>query len=89
MKVQITIELDIPTDGYAEEDIKAGMLEQTVWEETIGALKSSRQDALLDFIDLSTTADNPLHKAFADASIDHYKRWLKIMEESVWKFKIL
>lgn len=89
MKVQITIELDVPTEDYSEEDIKAGMLEQNVWDETMGALKSTRQIALLDCVHLLGTADNALHKAFANASIDHYKQWLKILEESAWKFKLL
>lgn len=89
MKVQIIIELDVPTEDYSEEDINTGMLEQNVWDETMGALKATREIALLDCVHLSGAADNALHKAFADASIDHYKRWLKILEESIWKFKIL
>lgn len=89
MKVQVILELDIPTEEYSDDDIKAGMLEQIVWDETMGALKATHQIALLDCVHLSGTTDNAHHKAFADASIDHYKRWLKILEESVWKFRIL
>ena len=89
MKVQVILELDVPADEYSKDDIKAGILEQAVWDETMGALKVTRQIALLDCVHLSGTADNARHKAFAHASIDHYKRWLKILEESVWKFRIL
>lgn len=89
MKVRITLDLDVPTDGYSVEDIKAGMLEQNVWDDTLSYMRCRHAEDVVRWIVLESKAENAQEKLGAKMIAKHHETWADILSDCAWKFEVL
>lgn len=89
MKVQVTLELDIPSDEYSNDDIKAGILEQDVCDATLQYMICKHTADVLRWIAQESKSENEQEKLGEKRIAKHHETWAEILEQAVWKFKIL